>query len=155
MTVLNMLAKDITYPAIEPLKDYPELRALGLSTAEEWPIRVPAVIDIVLGQDYLGRVWNGDTVNTARFGKRGPAGTPSHFGLIIHGAVPRNPTVDNIFAGAATVGSQEGKEDGAPPLTVPRARPPPRSKTARRAAPRGAAARDVRPGIRGYHGTQV
>ena len=124
--VLHMLTKKISFPACNPLVDHPELDALGQAPAEDWPIRELKTVDIVLGQDYINQIWKGDPVKTARYGERGPVGTPSHFGLIIQGAVPTNPTATQ-FAGAATVTEEEG-EDKAPPLRVPRARPPPAVK---------------------------
>ncbi len=128
--VLNYLAKQISYPAYHPLKEHPELSAVGQPTAEEWPLRDLEELDIVLGQDYLGQIWKGVPVPTSKYGKRGPSGTPSHFGLIIQGAVPSSSS-HNLLACAAVEegeGSPHGEVDGqqpkAPPLAVPKHRPP-------------------------------
>ncbi len=130
LLVLHMLTKKISFPACNPLVDYPELDALGKAPAEDWPMWELKTVDMVLGQDYLNQIWTGDPVRTARHGERGPVGTPSHFGLIIQGAVPTtSPTARETAAVGTLTHKKEDADDAAelkaPPLLVPRARPPP------------------------------
>lgn len=127
--VLETLAKKVSFPACNPFVDHPELKAAGQPLAEEWPKEDAEVLDFVLGQDYISQIWTGNPISTSKYGSRGPTGTPSHFGLIIQGAVPA-PEGPQQMAGAAITGNgkEVDPETKAPPLTVPKARPPPAVK---------------------------
>ncbi len=70
--VLESLAKKVSFPALNPFRDHPELKEAGQPLADDWPKGAPEVLDIVLGQDYISQIWKGNPIPTSKFGNRGP-----------------------------------------------------------------------------------